>query len=284
MPALREPLCASAPRREPGLTSSKPSVAEAIRAALLTADPYTKAMAVRALRRDWRQDRLTYAFDVPMPNQPARPDRPELLAPGKMPKRGRAQSLKGRIALFHALAHIEFVAIDLALDMAGRFGAEMSPGFVGDFLDIAADEAMHFVLLDRRLRALGSFYGDLPAHWGLWDSALATRHDVAARLAVVPMVLEARGLDVTPALIERLREAGDERGARVLERIFNDEIRHVRLGTDHFLAAAEASGHEPAGLWKTLVNSHFTGRLNGPFNDSARRTAGLSPLFDAALV
>jgi uncharacterized ferritin-like protein (DUF455 family) len=281
---LRDPLCASAPLREPNLTSPKPTVASAIRAALLTADPYAKAMATRAVRRDWRQGRLAFVFDVAMPDMPARPDRPELLSPGKMPKRGRGQSLKGRIALYHALTHIEFVAIDLALDMAGRFGGEMTPGFVGDFLDIAADEAMHFVLLDRLLRPLGVRYGDLPAHGGLWDCAIETRHDVAARLAVVPMVLEARGLDVTPATIDRLREAGDDRGAKVLQRIFDDEIRHVRLGAEQFQLVAGACGEEPGALWRRLVNMHFHGRIAGPFNDSARRAAGLSPLFDAALV
>ncbi len=269
------PLCESNPSQ---------TVAQAIRDVLLIADPYVRAMATRALRRDWRAGRLAFAFDTAMPDQPARAERPELLPPSKMPKRGKGQSLKGRIALFHALAHIEFVAIALALDMAGRFGAEMSPAFVGDFLDTAADEAMHFVLLDRRLRSLGSFYGDLPAHGGLWDSAIATRHDVAARLAIVPMVLEARALDVTPAMIGRLREAGDERSAGVLQRIFDDEIRHVRLGADHFLTVAEARGANPGALWKTLVNLHFSRQLTGPFNDSARRAAGLSPLFDAELV
>jgi uncharacterized ferritin-like protein (DUF455 family) len=260
------------------------SVASAIRDVLLTGDPYRKAMTTRALRRAWRKGELAFAFDTAMPDAPARPDRPELLAPGRMPRRGRGQSLKGRIALYHALTHIEFVAIDLALDMAGRFGAQMCARFVGDFLDIAADEAMHFVALDRRLRALGSGYGALPAHGGLWESAAATRHDVAARLAVVPMVLEARGLDVTPLTITRLRDAGDEPGAKLLERILDDEIRHVRIGVEHFADVAQSRGDQPVALWKTLVDSHFGGRLGVQFNDSTRRAAGLSPLFTEALV
>ena len=187
------------------------TVAAAIRAALLQADPIAKAMATRAVMREWQGGRLSFAFDCPMPDRPARPDRPELLPPNRMPRRGKGGSERGRIALWHALAHIEYVAIDLALDMAGRFGAEMGAGFTGDFLSVAADEAAHFMMLARKLRSLGAAYGDLPAHDGLWESAHGTRHDVAARLAVVPMVLEARGLDVTPMMIERVRGAGDAR-------------------------------------------------------------------------
>lgn len=211
-----------------------------------------------------------------MPDFPGRPKAPELLPPGRMPKRGKAGSERGRIALWHALGHIEFVAIDLALDMAGRFGAEMGEAFVGDFLSVAADEAMHFALIERHLHGLGSRYGALPAHAGLWSAAYETRHDVAARLAVVPMVLEARGLDVTPGTIVRVRDAGDERGARILERILDDEIRHVRFGANHFIEAAKRFGVVTEELWKLLVSRHFRGTLKPPFNDSARLAAGLS--------
>ena len=240
-------------------------------------------MATRALARNWRAGRLAFAFDAAMPDEPGRPACPELLPPGRMPKRGRGQSLRARIALYHALAHIEFVAIDLALDMAGRFGPAMGPQFLGDFLDVAADEAMHFVLLRRRLQALGSDYGALPAHGGLWDAARETRDDVAARLAIVPMVLEARGLDVTPATIERLEAAGDRTGARILKRILDDEIRHVRIGASHFETLCQKRAEEPRALWKTLVNRHFRGAVKLPFNDSAREAAGLSRLDYAAL-
>jgi uncharacterized ferritin-like protein (DUF455 family) len=240
-------------------------------------------MAARKVARDWRLGRIGFAFDVPMPQRPTRPDAPELLPPNRMPKRGRGQSERGRIALYHALAHIEFVAIDLALDMAGRFGAKRGRGFVSDFLSVAADEAMHFALLDRRLGSLGSRYGALPAHDGLWDSAHETRHDLAARLAVVPLVLEARGLDVTPATIERLRMAGDETGARLLERILDDEIRHVRCGANHFTALCAERGEAVEDLWKALVKRHFRGSIKPPFNDSAREAAGLPRLLYAAL-
>lgn len=254
---------------------SKATVSAAIRAALLTPDPRAKAMAARKLARDWRMGRLIQVFNVPMPVRPARPAHPELLPPNRMPKRGKAGSDRSRIALWHALAHIEFVAIDLALDMAGRFGGEMGEAFVGDFLSVAADEAMHFALLARKLESLGSHYGALPAHDGLWDAAHETRHSVLARLAVVPMVLEARGLDVTPAMLERVRGTGDSPGARILERILDDEIRHVAIGTRHFVAHCENAGESPELRWKSLVKSHFRGSLKPPFNDSARRSAGL---------
>jgi len=265
------------------LSATLPPVGEAIRAALLTPDPRAKAMAARAVARDWRLGRLAFAFGEPMPDRPAWPDRPELLAPGRMPKRGRGGSERGRIALWHALAHIEFVAIDLALDMAGRFGAGMGESFVGDFLSVAADEAMHFTLLERKLRALGSHYGALPAHGGLWEAAGKTRHDVAARLALVPMVLEARGLDVTPATLARIEAQGDKNGAKILKRILDDEIRHVRIGTTHFVAICEKGGEMAEIRWKALVARYFTGPLRPPFNDSARLAAGLSRSFYAEL-
>ena len=259
------------------------SIASAIAAALAVADPRAKAMAARAVARDWRLGRLDFAFDCAMPDRPARPARPELLPPNRMPKRGRGGSERGRIALWHALAHIEFVAIDLALDMAGRFGAEMGRDFVSDFLKVAADEAMHFALIERHLNRLGSHYGALPAHDGLWDAAFETRHDVAARLAVVPMVLEARGLDVTPATIDRLRALGDEAGVRILERILDDEIAHVRFGATHFAAWCSSHGESAEILWKSLVERHFRGTLKPPFNDSARQMAGLSRNLYAAV-
>ncbi len=259
------------------------TIARAIRAALLTADSRAKCFATRDLARGWRRGALAWEFDVAMPDQPAWPDAPELLPPNQMPKRGKGGSQRGRIALWHSLAHIEFVAIDLALDMAGRFGASMGREFVRDFLDVAAHEAMHFALLARKLEQLGSHYGALPAHAGLWEAAHATRHDVAARLAVVPMVLEARGLDVTPATLERVRAAGDAGGAKILARILDDEIRHVAFGTKHFLRCAEMAQANPESLWQNLVKRHFRGVVKPPFNDSARLAAGLSREFYAAI-
>ena len=178
--------------------------------------------------------------------------------------------------MLHALAHIEFGAIDLAVDMAGRFGAGFPRDFVSDWLGVAADEAIHFALLDRRLRALGAVYGALPAHDGLWDAAAATADDPLARLAVVPMVLEARGLDVTPATVAAFERGGDGRSASILRRIYRDEIRHVRTGAFWFEKGCEAQGLAIVAHWQRLIRSRFRGAIRPPFNDSARLEAGLS--------
>ena len=164
-----------------------------------------------------------------------------------------------------------------------RFGGEMGGEFVSDFLSVAADEAMHFALIDRKLDSLGSFYGALPAHDGLWSAAQDTAHDVAARLAIVPMVLEARGLDVTPATLDRVARQGDEIGAKILKRILDDEIRHVAIGTKHFRRICAVRGLKPLDSWQNLVKKHFAGALKPPFNDSARSAAGLSRDFYAGI-
>ena len=259
------------------------TVAEAARAVLLAADPGNKVKVARTAARAWRAGRLKHRFDVAMPVRPARPDRPELLPPSRMPKRGKGGSQRGRIAMLHALAHIEYGAIDLAFDMAGRFGADFPRGFVDDWFSVGADEAIHFALLDRRLKALGSFYGALPAHDGLWEAAEATAHDVLARLAVVPMALEARGLDVTPATVARFEAAGDARSAAILTRIYHDEIRHVGAGTRWFKSAAESRNFDVVARWKWLIGTYFRGVLKPPFNDSARDQAGLSRDFYAGV-
>jgi uncharacterized ferritin-like protein (DUF455 family) len=259
------------------------SVAEAVRAVLQTGEARDKVMATRALARSWRRGGLAWDFSAPMPDRPAWPDGLELLPANRMPRRGRGGSRRSAVALWHSLAHIEFVAIDLALDIAGRFGGHMGRAFVDDFVSVAADEAMHFALIDRRLRQLDSRYGSLPAHDGLWQAAIETSHDVAARLAVVPMVLEARGLDVTPATRDRVLALGDEPGARILQRILDDEIRHVGVGTKHFVALCRQRGKLPQNHWKQLVERHFRGALKPPFNDSARLAAGLSREYYAAV-
>ncbi|MBE1528896.1 uncharacterized ferritin-like protein (DUF455 family) [Sphingopyxis sp. OAS728] len=260
-----------------------PTLGEAARAVLLTPDPHDKRRAARSMARAWRQGKLAHRCDTPMPDQPAWPAEPELLPPNRMPKRGRGGSERGRIALLHALAHIEFVAIDLAIDLVGRFGDEFPRAFVDDWIGVAADEAMHFALLDRRLRQLGSYYGALPAHAGLWESAESTADDVLARLAIVPMVLEARGLDVTPSTVERFRAVGDEASAKILSRIYNDEIRHVAAGTVWFRQKCDEMGFNVVETWQSLVKSRFRGSLKPPFNDSARHDAGLTQEFYAVI-
>ncbi|MBT2244511.1 ferritin-like domain-containing protein [Sphingobium sp. BHU LFT2] len=250
---------------------------------LTVADPTAKLMAARAVARSWRLGRLAHRFDTVMPDRPARPDAPELLPPGQMPKRSKMGTDRGRIAMLHALAHIEFVAIDLAFDLIGRFGGEFPAGFTDEWMRVGADEAMHFALLDRRLRQLGSHYGALPAHDGLWQAASETAGDALARLAVVPMVLEARALDITPSTIARFEGVGDDISARMLQRIMTDEIRHVSAGTTWFNQATNRLGLDPVKHYQILVKRHFRGSVKPPFNDSARRQAGLTRDFYDAL-
>lgn len=255
------------------------SVSEACRAVLLASDPSLKVRAARKAARDWRLGRLAWRFDSAMPHRPARGDRPALLPPSRMPKRGRVGSLRSRIAMLHALAHIEYVAIDLAFDLIGRFGADFPRAFVDEWMLVGAEEAMHFALLERRLRSLGAAYGELPAHDGLWEAAEATAHDALARLALVPMVLEARGLDVTPTTVARFEAVGDATSARLLRRIYDDEIRHVAAGVRWFESHCAVQRFEPAPHWRRLVERHFRGVIKPPFNDSAREAAGLTQDF-----
>jgi uncharacterized ferritin-like protein (DUF455 family) len=265
------------------LNDGRRSVAASARDVLLAADPRAKIMAARQAARDWRLGRLVHRFDVAMPDRPARPPAPELLPPGRMPKRGRGGSERGRIAMLHAIAHIEFVAVDLAFDLVGRFGGHFPPAFTDEWMRVGAEEAMHFAIVDRRLRTLGLHYGALPAHDGLWQAAAATTDDPVARLAVVPMVLEARGLDVTPAMIERFSAAGDGTTARLLRRILSDEVKHVSAGVRWFILACEERGITPASHWRELVQQHVRNAVKPPFNASARETAGLTKDFYLSL-
>ena len=251
-------------------------ISEACRSVLDEPDPIAKVKAARRAARDWRLGRIDRAFTAPMPDSPARTDRPPLLPPSHMPRRGRAGSARARIAMLHALAHIEYVAIDLAFDLVGRFGAAFPRQFVDRWMTVGAEEAMHFALLERRLNAYGARYGDLPAHDGLWEAAEATAADPMARLAVVPMVLEARGLDVTPSLISRFEAAGDARSGRILRRIAEDEIDHVAAGVDWFRFLCERDRIDCVQNWHSQVRRHFRGTVKPPFNDSSRTKAGLT--------
>ena len=197
-----------------------------------------------------------------------------------MKRRRNIGAPAGRIALLHALAHIELNAIDLAWDIIARFSGENLPReFFDDWVGVAAEEAEHFALLDARLRALGGAYGDLPAHDGLWEAAAATAYDLIARLAVVPLVLEARGLDVTPEMIRRLERAGDHDSATILERVYTDEIGHVAVGARWFLRLCRAGGLDPAETFRDRVRRYFVGALKPPFNHAARDAAGIPAVF-----
>jgi len=246
---------------------------------LSTAEPMAKVDLTRRFAAAWRTGEITGIGTAVPPVRPARPDRPELRLPRDMPKRRKAQSLAGRIALLHALAHIELNAIDLAWDIVARFhtlpdGDPLPRAFRDDWVQVADDEARHFALLADRLAALGAAYGDLPAHDGLWQASEQTAHDLPARLAVVPMVLEARGLDVTPAMIDSLDKAGDPAGATVLRIIHDDEISHVAAGRRWFQACADALGRDAGSWWQELVRTWFKGDLKRPFNGTSRDRAG----------
>jgi len=192
-----------------------------------------------------------------------------------MPRRGTG-SHRRRFALLHALAHIELNAIDLAWDLLARFAdAGWPEAFFDDWVGVAADEARHFSLLNQRLQALGGSYGDLPAHDGLWDAADRTRDDVLARLAVVPMALEAHGLDITPATVTALRKAGDAASADVLQTIYDDEIGHVAVGRRWFEYLCRQRGINPRLTWRRLLERHAPGLVRPPFNHAARAAAGM---------
>ena len=252
------------------------SLAEGAVAVLRTAAPDAKALAAQALAAEWRSGGLAVGRATP-PDRPARPARPELRPPRDMPKRRATGSRENRIALLHALAHIELNAIDLAVDMLARFAApELPRAFYQDWVQVAAEEAKHFRLLSDRLAALGAGYGDLPAHDGLWEAAAETAHDLLARLAVVPLVLEARGLDVTPKMIADLARAGDGDSAAMLRLIYEEEIGHVAIGRRWFGFECARRGLEQRDTWRALVRRHFKGSLKPPFNDAARAAAGMA--------
>jgi uncharacterized ferritin-like protein (DUF455 family) len=240
---------------------------------LQQAAPLDKAAASRSAAARWRHDRPALVHG-PVADRPARPDHPELKPPSAMPRRRALGSQRGRIALLHALAHIEFNAIDLAWDIAARFPGQ-PVAFYDDWISVGDDEAHHFLLLRDRLVTLGSDYGALPAHDSLWQASQETSDDLLARLAIVPLVLEARGLDVTPAMIERLRGVGDEESAAILEIIYRDEVGHVAAGSRWFRHVCQERSVDPESTWKVLVRERFRGSLKPPFNNTAREQADL---------
>lgn len=217
------------------------------------------------------------------PDRPGRPEKPVLLPPHQVPRRS-IRSRRGKIALLHSIAHIELNAIDLALDVISRFcGTRMPRSFFDGWMQVAAEEAKHFGLLQKRLADFDAAYGDLPAHDGLWEAAQRTGHDLTARLAIVPLVLEARGLDVTPSLIRQIEETGDMETARIFHTIYEDEQGHVAVGAKWFRFMCHKQGLEPAAEFQELVRTHFRGPLKPPFNDLARARSGITPLFYRAL-
>jgi uncharacterized ferritin-like protein (DUF455 family) len=262
------------------VTDTLAAMAETV---LRTADGHEKAALSQAFAARWRNAR---AAGTPLPigtatppDRPARPDVPELLDPRDVPRR-RPGTLKGRIAILHAVAHIELNAIDLHWDIIARFTATPMPlGFYDDWVKSAEEESRHFNLVTDVLQAHGSHYGALPAHAGMWRAAEDTAQDLMGRLAVVPMVLEARGLDVTPGMIA-LFEAADDAGAvAALKVIYAEEVGHVAYGSKWFHFLCGRHELDPKDQFHALVRRYFHGGLKPPFNEEKRAEAGLPPDF-----
>ncbi|KAI1359063.1 hypothetical protein F5Y08DRAFT_91922 [Xylaria arbuscula] len=226
------------------------------------------------------------AGTVVAPEEPTRHDLRQV-KPGQMPKAGKGGSLKSRIAMLHALANIEQWAIDLAIDICVRFATFQTTATTGsvsqnlprtfyyDWLKVANDEAKHFSLLRARLEELGSSFGALPVHHGLWESATMTAHDLRARISVIALVHEARGLDINPLTIEKFRAAGDLDSVDVMTIIHNDEITHVTTGHRWLTWICQQEGTDPVHVFRTNVQRHFRGAVKGPFNADARQQAGM---------
>lgn len=261
------------------------SLLDGVHRALISGDLDEKVCVTQETARLWAARQLSYSSGkVPSaPVRPGRPDRPELLPPTMVPKRP-LKSSRGRKALVHAIAHIELNAIDLALDVVLRFARQNMPrSFYDGWMRVAFEEAKHFTLLRGRLREMDADYGDLPAHDGLWEAAGETGGDIIARLAIVPLVLEARGLDVTPPLVEKLIELGDQKTADIFNIIYEDEKGHVAVGAKWFRFLCQKNGLDPNETFNHLVRQHFRGTLKPPFNDRARAANGLTPLFYRSL-
>ena len=241
-------------------------------AVLLAADPWQKAALARDLDSfDGVGADEAIAEPAGIPGRPARPE----LVPHTEVKQRSVATPEGLAALMHALAHIEFNAINLAADLTWRFAGMPDPFYL-DWAKVAREEAYHFSLLSERLVELGFSYGDFPAHNALWTMAEKTRHDLLARIALVPRTLEARGLDASPAIRNKLVSVGDRRGAEILDIILRDEIGHVAIGNHWYGVLCAQRGLDPVATYAALAAEHGAPRLRGPFNLEARRAAGFS--------
>jgi uncharacterized ferritin-like protein (DUF455 family) len=244
---------------------------------LLDPDVDSKGHRVGQLKAEWDAGRfpgLESPGVVEPIGEPGRPAKPILVAPAQLEPR-KVSSVHGRATLIHSLAHIEFNAINLALDAAYRFRG-LPRDYYADWLKVAAEEAYHFSLLRGHLRDLGYDYGDFPAHNGLWEMAMRTAHDPLVRMALVPRILEARGLDVTPAIMHKLASSGDKRAVEILEIIQRDEIGHVAIGNRWYASFCEGRGLEPVATFRRLLQEYDAPALKPPFDWEARRAAGFS--------
>jgi len=243
---------------------------------LLLDQPQKKVDAVLLLKNSWSNGELsfnTFTDIKPLP-VPGRPDKPALVDPKNVPRRSFS-GLTGRLALVHAIAHIEFNAINLALDAVYRF-QDMPEQYYSDWCRVAAEEAQHFTMLTDYLASHGMAYGDIPAHNGLWEMAVKTDFDVLVRMALVPRVLEARGLDVTPGMIKKLQPTGDTQLIKILQKIFDEEIGHVKIGTNWYKSLCEDRQLDADETFIQLIEKYMQGAKFGPFEVDARTEAGFS--------
>ena len=261
---------------------SATTLAEAATSIVTAADLDTKTQLAKQTAKAWFARRLSLhrsGYTQTLPERPGRPDKPQLLPPRKMPKRNTAGA-KGRFALLHSLAHIELSAVDMTWDLIARFAAQGMPQlFFDNWVQVGLEEAKHFDLLRQRLIEHGGNYGDLPAHDGLWQAAQETRHDLLARLAIVPLVLEARGLDVGPEMIRKLETAEDDRSARILKIVYRDEKKHVAIGMYWFRFMCQRESRPIEATFQSLVRRHFRSPIRPPFNEEARLECGMPSTF-----
>ncbi|KAJ3196957.1 hypothetical protein HK101_007006 [Irineochytrium annulatum] len=247
---------------------------------LTTPDPHLKVALTLSLDEKFSNGEILIIGSGPVPDEPARQPHLTIVAPGKTARRGNGGNAASRVAILHALANIEQWAIDLAVDITCRFTEMGMPReFYQDFLKVAADEARHFTMLSERLRALGAKFGDYAVHGSLWESADSTKGDVLARLAVVHMVHEARGLDVNPMTIKKFSNAKDAESVTMLSHIHRDEVTHVATGQKWFSYICKRDGRDKYATFHELVRKHFYGLLKPPFNDADRLEAGLDPQY-----
>lgn len=245
---------------------------------LIATDPVAKTQGVAALAAAWHAGTCTLdpaaVLDAGAAAVPGRPARPELVPPRLVGRRSMATP-EGRAMLVHALAHIEFNAVNLALDAIWRFPG-MPPDYYSDWVRVAAEEAHHFTLLAAHLHTLGWSYGDFPGHDSLWEMVAKTSGDVLARMALVPRTMEARGLDAIPPLRAKLAQAGDEAAARILDVLLADEVGHVEIGNRWYVYLCARRGLEPVATYDRLTAQYKAPVLKGPFNVDARRQAGFT--------
>jgi uncharacterized ferritin-like protein (DUF455 family) len=248
---------------------------QAALACLLITEPLDKVKKTQQTYQRWLDGKLSLSHEIlDVPEIAGHPDKPELVAPKDLPRR-RNSKQSGVATLIHAITHIEFNAINLAWDAVARF-PDMPDQFYDDWARVAMEESQHFVLLRDHLLNLGYDYGDFPAHSGMWDMAKKTHDDVLKRMALVPRVLEARGLDVTPKMMDKLRGSGDHRAVEILEIILREEIGHVTIGTHWFNYLCDQRQLDSLTTFKELLETYFDGELRGPFYTEARMQAGFT--------